>query len=289
MIKKAGVGAALHAPRISMNDKKQCKLCDAETSYKFSLFLVAGLRGDYFECQTCRMLQSHHLDKLTPQGLIQLANYDPGIDLDAGAAWRQHCLVSRLGQLVRLKILPKADPNFKMLDYGCGTGFLVSYLAHRFRWNTFGYEPYMTPSYAQHKIFADWASCGRGYNLVIASEVFEHFINPREELLRIREILAPDDAFIYVTTGLYVPGQTTESWPYLAPQSGHHVSFYAHQTMQKVKQLIGASAVYQVGADYEWLFTFGESYRSWSKVAQLAIATRLLRRSTRLGILPKIE
>lgn len=267
-------------------------MCDEQTVYKFSLPLVAGLQGDYFECMKCRMLQSHHLDTLTVQGLIDLANYSPDVDLDTGAAWRQFCIASRLHQLAAARVLPRKDANFKALDFGSGTSFLVSFMAHRFGWNAVGFDPYWTPAYAQPKVYKDWQSVIQNgpYNLVIATEVFEHFIKPRKELLRIGEVLAKDVAFMYVTTGRYVPGQTTQDWEYLAPQSGHHVSFYARETMLEVVRLMKAKSVYQVGAKYEWLFSFGDRHHhSWSKKANTAFASTMLKLATRCRILSKIE
>ncbi len=271
--------------------EKRCKLCGEEIVHKFSLSLVAGLRGDYYECMNCRMLQSDHLDTLTPPGLVKIANYDPNADLDSGAAWRLSCLANRLEQLFKLKILPCTYPNFKALDFGCGTGFLVSYMAHRFEWGTVGYDPFWTPAYAPDKVFADWKSVEQRapYNLVVASEVFEHFTHPKEELTRISDVLAKDVAFLYVTTGLYVPRKTTSDWSYLAPQSGHHVSFYACRTMQEIARLMGANGVFQVGANYEWLFVFGERFSRWRQKANLSAASTLLGLGTRLRILRKIE
>jgi len=269
----------------------QCKLCDERTTYKFSLPLVAGLQGDYFECTKCRMLQSHHLDTLTVQGLIDLANYSPDIDLDTGAAWRQFCIASRLHQLVTARVMPDKDANFKALDFGCGTSFLVSFMAHRFGWNAVGFDPYWVPAYAQPKVYKDWQSVIRNgpYNLVIATEVFEHFIRPYEELLRIGEILAKEFAFIYVTTGRYVPGRTTQDWEYLAPESGHHVSFYARETMLEIARLMGARSVYQAGAQYEWLFSFGARRHNWLEKANTVVASTILKLATQCGILSKIE
>ncbi|MEJ7578387.1 MAG: class I SAM-dependent methyltransferase [Pyrinomonadaceae bacterium] len=271
--------------------ERRCKLCDEKTVYKFSLPLVAGLRGEYFECTNCRMLQSRHLDVLTAPGLVEIADYDPNADLDSGAAWRMSCLASRLEQLVKLKVVPRARSSFRALDFGCGTGFLVSYMAHRFGWSAIGYDPFWTPAYALDKVFTEWEQVAEKapYNLIVASEVFEHFTDPKNELLRIRETLAKDIAFLYVTTGLYVPGKTTEGWNYLAPQSGHHVSFYARRTMQEVARLVGASGVYQIGANYEWLFVFGERYGRWSQKVNLALASTLLGLATRSGISSVIE
>lgn len=273
------------------NPETPCKLCGGKSTYRFSLPLLAGLRGEYFECSNCGLLQSHHLDSLTPFDLGKIANYPPNVDFDSGAAWRLSCIANRVEQLVKLRLMPRANRNFKALDFGSGTGFLVSYLAHRFGWITVGYDPYCGPAFGQGKVFTEWeAIVQRGpYDLIVASEVFEHFTNPREDLIRIRDVLAKDAAFVYVTTGLYIPGVTDSNWSYLAPQSGHHVSFYARQTMKEIARLMGANGVYQAGADYEWLFVFGKSCNLWLKKANLAVASALLGWGTRLGIISAIE
>ncbi len=271
--------------------EKRCKLCNGKLFYKFSLPLAGGLEGAYFECSTCRMLQSQHLDELTPLALESITRPAPEIDLDSGAAWRLSCLATRVEQLVKLNVLPRASPSFNVLDFGCGTGFLVSYLAHRFGWNTIGYDPFCTPAYGRNRAFADWeAVAQRGpYHLVIASEVFEHFIQPRPELARIRAVLAKEGACLYVTTGYYEPGKSDASWNYLAPQSGHHVSFFGRQTMEEVARYLSASGLYQPGASYEWLFVFGKTFRRRLKKLELSGAMAFLRAGARLGLLKSIE
>lgn len=269
----------------------RCRLCGSEVVYKFSLRLVAGLKGRYCECKNCRMLQSHHLDRMSPSELEAKTESAPCAELDSGAAWRLSCVARRLELLAKLRILAGVRQYRKTLDFGCGTGFLVSYLAHRFGGGAIGYEPYSTPAFAKDKVFADWdAVAQKGpYHLVVASEVFEHFIHPREELIRIRNVLASDAAYVYVTTGLYIPGRTDSTWKYLAPQSGHHVSFYARQTMKQVALLLGASGVYQAGANYEWLFVLGKHGRGLFNQARLGLTSTALGIGSRLGLVPVIE
>ncbi len=270
----------------SVKPPEHCKLCGGEVIYKFSLPLPAGLEGKYVECSSCRLLQSHHLDPISPSELEKRASYPPGIDLDPGAAWRLSCISRRIHNLLKLNILPAASPDFRALDFCSGTGFLVSYLAHRYGWRAVGYDPYCAPAYAQGKVFRDWALVEqRGpYQLIIASEVFEHFTDPRDELHRLRDVLAAGCAFLYVTTGRYFPEKTTAKWTYLAPQSGHHVSFYARQTMEKIATLIGASGLYQAGSEYEWLFAFGSGHLGWQR-AKLRAASALLQFGMHLGVI----
>jgi len=264
--------------------QRACKLCGGKAAYQFALSLPGGLQGRYFECETCRLLQSYHLDDLSVDEMSAFyANADPA--LDSGAAWRLSCVANRLEQLAHLGVLPRGNRHFKALDFGCGSGFLVSYLAHRMQWDTAGSEPFATPSFAAHRVYKEWDDVLRHgpYHLIIASEVFEHFLKPRENLEKIAQALAPDYAFAYVTTGRYRPGTTDETWAYLGPQSGQHAAFYARESMEEVARQLNAQ-VFQPGAEYEWLFMRNAA----GPPRRVAAACAALNRAVRLGIARKI-
>jgi len=236
------------------------------------------------------MLQSYHLDSMSPEELREFYNSKRDLDLDPGAAWRQHCIVNRIEHLVKLRIFPYLSKGFKVLDYGCGSGFTASYLRYRFGWDTVCYDPYTMPPFSPNKFFRDWEEVVRNgaYHLVIASEVFEHFRNPKEQITQIGDILVEDYAFVFLTTGLYVPTKRDQAWQYLAPQSGQHVCFYSRGSIEEVGRLLKACRIYQVGAEYEWLFVRSHR-RSGLSHAHLSAASALLRTAVSLGILRKIE
>ncbi len=267
-----------------------CKLCRSETTYKFSLPLVNNIQGDYFECKNCQMLQSYHLDSMSPEGMADFYELDSELSLDCGSAWRQYCIMNRVEHLVRLKIVPDLSGNHKMLDFGCGSGFVVSALRSEFKWNTFGYEPYAEATFSSDRVFQNWEAVVQNgsYSLIIASEVFEHFTNPEQQIIKIRDVLAREYAFVYITTGLYVPDKRGKDWNYLVPQSGQHVAFYSHKTMRKVRELLGATSIYQVGAEYEWLFVRLPSSASQLARARFSATAAFLRAAVGLGILKKI-
>src|SRR5208337_354645 len=82
-----------------------CKLCGRKTTWKFSLPLTSGLKGEYYECEECHMLQSHHLDNMTSDQLHAFYDLKRYTDIDSRAAWRQYCIMNRIEQLVRFRII----------------------------------------------------------------------------------------------------------------------------------------------------------------------------------------
>ncbi len=253
-----------------------CKLCGGLAISKFVLPLFNdGWKAQYYECDKCHLLQSYHLDTLSAKELTHYYGM-ASPDMDAGAACRQYGVVTRIEQMVKLGIIPRSIPGFKMLDYGCGSGFVASYLKARFGWETLGYDPYSRPAYMSNGFTSDWSEVTKGrYHLVIAVEVFEHFINIKEEVARIQSVLSKDFAFVYVMTGMYIPGKYDRNWWYLAPQSGQHVSIYSADSRQEIKRLLGVDAVYQIGTDSESLFV---RHRN----ARIALMSMLLRMKAKL-------
>ena len=268
-------------------DERRCKLCGAAARFRFAIPLNRGLKGEYFECESCELLQSYHLDDLTESELREIYRLDQSVDLDPAAAWRQYCVAARLIQMSRLGLFPRR-PAFKVLDFGCGAGFALSYLAWKRGWTTYGFDPYGSFGYSPHRCFSDWESIRHNgpYHLVIASEAWEHLRHPGEEFCRIREVLDPNMAFAYATTEPYKPGRHQATWTYLAPQSGHHVAFYSHSTMGFVARCLGIPRVETAGAEIEWLLA-REAHNPWRRLQHRTVLAGL-RFGVALGLLPKI-
>jgi hypothetical protein len=266
-----------------------CKLCGGALQWRFALALREGLRGEYLECRTCRMLQSSHLDGHTSEQLARLYAAPDVKELDSGAAWRQWAVASRTLELARLACLSdRPGRPTRHLDFGGGSGFLAGVTATKLGWNSTTYEPYGAPCYATERCVVSWPEVAeRGpYEVITATEVLEHMLDPLEALHRLRSVLAPDFAALYVTTGRYVPGLHDSSWSYLAPQSGQHVCFWAEETIRFAAQLLGMNQVMCVGAPYEWLLV-----RSSNRFARVRrrLMGGALQLGTTLRLLNRIE
>lgn len=264
-----------------------CKLCQSSNlTLKFSKSLLGGkINADYFECLECGLLQSYHLDNISPNIFFDLYNVTD--DLDTGATWRQYVVATRIQELVNFKLIDK-NKNLKVLEFGCGSGYLIHLLHHLYGWNVIGYDPYTKPYYSARQVFTEWKNIvdQAPFDLIIATEVFEHFINPRDEIIRLGDILNKKKSNVYLTTGLYISNQINSSWNYLAPQSGQHVSFYSRKAHQYIVSWLGGSQLLNVGKNYEWLYCIDEKHKvRFQSFLKAFIISALVK----LRLFPKIE
>jgi SAM-dependent methyltransferase len=268
---------------------KPCKLCGGPTSFEFARNLAHGLRGEYFECRNCHLLQSGHLDHLPLSDLTGFYDEERQSPTDTGAAWRQYSVVTKIRYLARFRLLPSAP---MVLDFGCGSGFTVAYLQARYQWPVLGYDSFGGQSYlAPEAVAHDWDTVVRRgpFDLIIASEVLEHLVRPRDELARLRSVLAGDGSAMYVTTGLYVPGKHDATWQYLAPDSGQHVCFYSQTSLKLVGDLLGGCDLYRLGKEYEWLFMRRRKGTARLRHARTRASCRILRWAASLGVIESVN
>ena len=257
-----------------------CRLCGEEARFRFDRAFDALGVARYYECAACGLLRSTHLDGRTPVELRALYPAGPH-PADPGFAWRQYCVADRLRRLFRLGGIPSGpDRRVKALDLGCGNGWLLAYLAFRHGCDAVGYDPMADTPTAGVPIRREWDPVARAgpFDLIVATEVFEHFIDVRGEIDRIASVLAPGGC-VYVTTGLYDSARHGVTWDYLGT-SGQHVAFYAQQTHEWIAAKLGARAL-RCGAEYEWLYTRAGGVRP-------ALAAGLLRAAVAAGLTPRI-
>lgn len=99
------------------------------------------------------------------------------------------------------------------LDFGSGPYPMMSKLLSQ--------ESYIVDSYDPYFKKIDLSS--KKYDFVILCEVIEHFNNPNNELLKIRELLN-DNGFVFIQTSLLFEGIDFEKWYYKDDIT--HVSFF---------------------------------------------------------------
>jgi SAM-dependent methyltransferase len=232
-----------------------CKICDNRLDnvpYQVREMRL-GLREvfTYFQCAACQCLQIQEIP-------TDISKYYPSHYYSFGSVGDSEKIgkISKYLRTIRLKhrlqrpsisgfLLEKifgvpdlpgpfgtlrVDPEAKILDYGCGSGYLLSRLAAKGYKNLTGADPFI-PSSARylngvviHK--ATISELDGVYDFIMLNHSFEHLPNPREILKALKERLAADGRLLLriPTVSSFAWKQYRENWVQLdAPRH-----FYLH-------------------------------------------------------------
>lgn len=112
----------------------------------------------------------------------------------------------------------------KGLDFGAGTGPVISKVLQESGYTITEYDPYFHnyPERLQHK-----------YDYISSSEVIEHFYNPYKEFKLLKSLLK-QDAKLYCMTDVYDKSIDFASWYYKNDPT--HVFFYTKKTFEWIKK-----------------------------------------------------
>ena len=106
------------------------------------------------------------------------------------------------------------------LDYGCGTGPVISKQLIDKDYQVKLFDPYFFPIYENLNF---------KYDYIFSCEVFEHFYNPKQEIEKLVQILKPDGR-LYIMTHLYNPDIDFKNWYYRNDPT--HVFIYTLKTIE---------------------------------------------------------
>ena len=181
-------------------DIKNCLLCACE-SHKFENF--------YWKCSNCALVfkdPSVFVSFEKEKARYETHNND----------LRDQGYLKYLDKLFSLR-----DHNEGVvLDYGCGPTKGLEALVEKQNLKKITVESYDPIFFPMENI--------KKYDLVFASECFEHFYNPQEEIEKIFKLLNLKGTLL-VSTELY-DGKNFKNWWYLKDPT--HVVFYSEQTFQ---------------------------------------------------------
>ena len=138
--------------------------------------------------------------------------------------------VAFLNQLLQ-PLLPYLGEGACGLDYGCGPVPVLSRLAQAQSIACDDYDPF----------FAD-SALNPPYDVVFASECFEHFHHPAEEMARIQGLLKPDGLLAIMTERWTTPAAFA-GWYYARDPT--HVAFYHADTFDFLCDRFGLTPVWR--------------------------------------------
>lgn len=192
---------------------RPCKLCSGATRFRFRRTVLGRHTADYVECSRCGCLQIPETPWLAE------AYASASWAIDTGLVARNLQLACTIGAFLERAVAP----GDTVIDYGGGSGLLTR-LLRDLGWEVLCYDAYHPPQFV--RVFHVDSIAGCDARVIIASEVFEHFAEPRATLTSLLRA-AP---IIVFTTELYI-GQG-EDWAYLAPEAGQHIFFYSLRALQ---------------------------------------------------------
>jgi len=120
-------------------------------------------------------------------------------------------------------VLQEFSPQDTGLDFGAGTGPVISKLLKDEDFNIVQYDPFFhnRPELLYGK-----------YNYIVCCEVIEHFHSPEKEFRLLRNLLKPKGT-IYCMTHVYSPDINFADWYYKNDPT--HVFIYQRKTLEWIK------------------------------------------------------
>lgn len=200
-------------------------LSDSEALPLFRANVLGKYDVQYFRCP-----QTGYIQTETPYWLDEA--YASAITtLDIGLVQRNLDLRKRV-----LPILKQFfDPQATFLDYAGGYGLFVR-LMRDAGLNFYRQDPYCQNLLAEHFDEAQLPD-NTTIELVTAFEVFEHWVNPIEDL---KKVLSYSRNILFSTLlQPEPPPQKPEDWWYFTPEMGQHISLYTRPALQQLAERFG--------------------------------------------------
>lgn len=200
----------------------QCPLCKNNGE----LFYESG-NSQYYECIHCKGI-------FVPNDLLP----NPQEEVDRYISHNNDVEDPRYQKFVSPiveAILQDFGSSDKGLDFGAGTGPVISKMLHDHGFQISPYDPFFQDDreLLQHK-----------YSFIVCCEVMEHFHFPRKEFRRLKKLLLPGGK-LYCMTHLYSPEIEFENWYYKNDPT--HVFIYQQQTLKYIVKVFGFSDFYVNG------------------------------------------
>jgi hypothetical protein len=199
----------------------RCKICAAAAAAAFPGTMLKTYQIEYYRCPRCGFLQTE-----APYWLEEA--YASAIsDLDLGPVNR-----AVGGSIIVESVIAAAfNPNARFIDWGGGYGVFTRLMRDK------GYDFYWYDLYCQNLFAKQFAAAvDTGYELLTAFEVFEHLVEPMDEIAK---MLKRSRSILFTT--LLPPAKLTaqHEWWYLAPETGQHIAIYQLKTLQFIAKHFG--------------------------------------------------
>jgi len=191
----------------------KCPICGKNSHSKFKINDEKSNR-EYFECEFCHFLFQKGKKNINKE--LYKDNIDWDKD-DPGFKKRTEMIKALMEKTIKEK-------DKKILDYGCGTGLLVS-LLRRDGYNIVGFDPYLEEGNQNKGLFNKINDLpSRKFDCLVAVETIEHLKEPQKDIKEILSLIEENGFFVF-STQFYIPGRHKIDWQYI--QQPVHLSIFS--------------------------------------------------------------
>ena len=195
-----------------------CSLCNC-TTRKFESINDR----DYVQCMNCKAILLSSEFFLSPQEEKQRYSLHNNDITDP----RYINFVNPIVEHVTLDFTPEA----KGLDFGCGTGPVITSELTKKGFKVKLYDPYFKP---------DTNVLEKKFDFIVCCEVMEHFQNPIREFRLLRALLK-ENGKLYCKTEMWEQSMDFNLWHYKNDPT--HVIFYSAETLKWIQENLNFSKV----------------------------------------------
>lgn len=194
----------------------KCILCEAKAD-----FFETWRKNKYYKCQKCSSIF------LDPKNYINYKKEKERYEEHNNDVYDKN-YQNFVWPLVKA-VLKDYTKNHRGLDFGAGTGPVITKLLKDQSYNIKIYDPF----------FANYPEkLGDKYDYIVVCEVVEHFHNPLKEFKLLKSLLKPGGS-LYIKTELYSEAIDFLSWTYKNDIT--HVFFYHEKALKWIKSECGFS------------------------------------------------
>lgn len=186
----------------------KCPLCETKLENQLDKY--------YYSCNTCRALVMDEKYYLTPE---EEKNRYLEHNNDVNDKRYQE-----FTSPITNYVLKYYNTQHLGLDYGSGTGPVISKILKDKNFKIEKYDPYFAP---ERKVL------DKNYDYIVSCEVFEHFNNPKNEIKQIYNLLKENGRLILLTV-LYNDNIDFKNWYYRNDPT--HIFIYRKETIQFIAE-----------------------------------------------------
>jgi len=170
----------------------------------------------YYLCDTCKALVKDEKEYLT--AVEEKAHYECHNN-DVEDVRYQHFTMP-----ITQYVLDHRLPTHKGLDFGSGTGPVISRMLQKKNYDIVPYDPFFAP---------DASVLKSTYDYIVCCEVMEHFHDPKGEIDRLTSLLKPNGLLVVMTL-LYDETIEFKNWHYRKDPT--HIFIYTEETIRYISE-----------------------------------------------------